>query len=136
LINFTYSLSVLEDCWTLLLALITDAHADEDADRDCSRDCQDQSQREPSFSFASAAITSLAKPLALTLFDMVFQILALLFFFEKQLNGVAALISEETKRQQRVSVDVAWLVSNFAMNAKKLSSVLEAEKLNVKFISL
>ena len=135
MIKFTYSLSVLEDCWTLFLALITDAHADEDADRDCSRDCQDQSQREPSFSF-SAAIISLAKPLALTLFDMAFQILALLFFFEKQLNGVAALISEETKRQQRVSIDVAWLVSNFTMNAKKLSSVLKAEKLNVKLISL
>ena len=52
------------------------------------------------------------------------------------MNGVAALISEETKGQQGVSVDVAWLIGNFTMDAKKLSSVFEIELLHVKFLSL
>lgn len=52
------------------------------------------------------------------------------------MNGVTTLISEETKGQQGVSVDITGFISNFTMDAEKLSSVLEIELLNVKFLSL
>ena len=55
---------------------------------------------------------------------------------QEKLHGITALISEESKSEQCVTFDVAWLVCDLAMDAKHLPALLEIELLDFKLLSL
>lgn len=60
---------------------------------------------------------------------MTLHIVLLQRFRHIHLHSVAALIPEETKREQTVTFNVARLVSNFTVQTQQLLAILEAELL-------